>query len=363
MKLINKLQVERFRGIRDLSISRLAQINLIVGDNNCGKTSLLEAIQLLWKPGSLTNIEKLVKRRDDKRTFETDSLFDSVVSLFSRDGKDLKIQLSCEYDGNVISYWLFGKESMKLPSVDEKANDDCEKTDETSSDKCNFFNGKSICTFNARHFSTLDVQLDRRSCLLKDNNETKELIKIHYASPFESRQESKLKRIIREEQYKESCLRALQLFDPNIEDMRTFSSKNNRSMEYLKHKQFGDMPLSSYGDGIKKVLALFNAIIGAENGVLLIDEIETSIHMKHFDDIFRFLINACKEFNVQMFITTHSIEAVDGLLNTQDYETQSSNDEIMVVTLKRVNDKTYSSVLPGREVFEDRKDFGFEVRL
>ena len=110
-------------------------------------------------------------------------------------------------------------------------------------------------------------------------------------------------------------------------------------------------------------MVLSNAIAGAANGILLIDEIETAIHKKYYDDIFRFIVKACKAFNVQVFITTHSIEAIDGLLGTQNYETQTNDDAITVVTLKRENNKTYSRTLSGREVFENREAFDFEVRL
>ena len=37
MKLLSKLAVEGFRGMHDLKIDHLSQVNLIVGDNNCGK--------------------------------------------------------------------------------------------------------------------------------------------------------------------------------------------------------------------------------------------------------------------------------------------------------------------------------------
>ena len=118
--------------------------------------------------------------------------------------------------------------------------------------------------------------------------------------------------------------------------------KQKGPVEYLKHKRLGNMPLSTYGDGIKKVLVLANAIIGATDGILLIDEIETAIHKKYYNDIFRF---------------------IDGLLATQDYDIQSKEDAITVVTLRRENHKTYSRVLQGREVFKNREAFGFEVRL
>jgi AAA15 family ATPase/GTPase len=123
------------------------------------------------------------------------------------------------------------------------------------------------------------------------------------------------------------------------------------------------MPLSTFGDGIKKILVLSNAIAEAAGGILLIDEIETAIHKKYYDDIFHFIVKACKAFGVQAFITTHSLEAIDGLLETQDYTAQLEEDAITVITLKRENNRTCSRVLAGREVAENREAFGFEVRL
>ena len=121
--------------------------------------------------------------------------------------------------------------------------------------------------------------------------------------------------------------------------------------------------MSSYGDGIKKVLSLSNAIAMATGGILLIDEIETSIHKKYYYDIFRFLVKASKAFDVQVFITTHSIEAIDGILATQEYASQKNHDDICACTIKKTRDGTLSRILTGREVYENREAFGFEVRL
>jgi AAA15 family ATPase/GTPase len=185
-----------------------------------------------------------------------------------------------------------------------------------------------------------------------------------YVAPFEHLRGNVLSQIVRNESYKNICLKALQLFDQNIENLMILRSDvGNRPVEYIKHRKLGNMPLATYGDGIKKVLVLANAIAGAAGGVLLIDEIETAIHKKYYDDIFRFVIKACKAFNVQVFITTHSLEAIDGILATSDYDAQDEEDDIKVVTLKRENDSTFSRVLPGREVFTNREAFGFEVRL
>ena len=68
-------------------------------------------------------------------------------------------------------------------------------------------------------------------------------------------------------------------------------------------------------------------------------------------------------FDVQLFITTHSIEAIDGILATQDYDKQQTYDDICVCTIKREGNDTLSRILSGREVYENREAFGFEVRL
>ncbi len=372
MKLINKLQVERFRGIRDLSIDSLSQINLIVGNNNSGKTSLLEVLQLLREPGSLARLYKLAKLRDVMAPFNANSLYDSIIGMFPKKEDALTIRLSCEYDGKSISYVLSGKESKELLDVNEQTSTVYEATDENGITEIDVFEGQIVCTISEHTFGNPPLSSERRTTPIRLNRLTRvtgtklsadELIKINYVAPFEHFRGDNISRIIKNDQYKDNCLKTLQLFDPDIKDMTIFRSDvDNRPVEYLKHKRLGAMPLSSFGDGIKKALVLSNAIIGAENGILLIDEIETSIHNQYFDDFFRFLVEACKIFNVQAFITTHSLEAIDGLLNSQEYEMQSNNDDITVITLEREDDKTYSRVLPGREVFEDREAYDFEAR-
>ncbi|MDE5097180.1 MAG: ATPase, partial [Trichodesmium sp. St16_bin4-tuft] len=47
---IDNLTIHHFRGIRDLTLENLGQINLLVGVNNSGKTSVLEAIYTYCNP-------------------------------------------------------------------------------------------------------------------------------------------------------------------------------------------------------------------------------------------------------------------------------------------------------------------------
>lgn len=176
-----------------------------------------------------------------------------------------------------------------------------------------------------------------------------------------------LSSIIKNDSYKDLCVGILQLFDPGITDLLLLKNEiTNRPVECVRHKELGTMPLSTYGDGIKKVLSIASGISKAVDGILLIDEVETAIHSRYFDEIFRFIAAACRKFDVQVFITSHSIEAIDGFLAIEDYDRKTGGeDPISVVTLKKdLNSfRSYARVLSGRHVYQNREQFGFEVRL
>lgn len=42
MAAINSINIETFRGINNLKLDNLAEVNILTGDNNSGKTSILK---------------------------------------------------------------------------------------------------------------------------------------------------------------------------------------------------------------------------------------------------------------------------------------------------------------------------------
>lgn len=56
---ISNLHINAFRGIKGLTIGNLSTVNVLVGANNSGKTSVLESILFLSSPtdiGKITNM-------------------------------------------------------------------------------------------------------------------------------------------------------------------------------------------------------------------------------------------------------------------------------------------------------------------
>ena len=85
------LKIENFRGIKSLEIDDLARVNLFVGRNNCGKTSVLESAFLLTgmsNPTVLSMIENLrgllLDGSSDLKNFFYNQKYTEGFRLFGR---------------------------------------------------------------------------------------------------------------------------------------------------------------------------------------------------------------------------------------------------------------------------------------
>lgn len=82
MAFINSIDITKFRGIQKLEISEFSNINLIVGDNNSGKTTFLEAIQLLFAKSQLSSIKNVINQRTVLNP--NSSFYTSFIKMFNK---------------------------------------------------------------------------------------------------------------------------------------------------------------------------------------------------------------------------------------------------------------------------------------
>jgi AAA15 family ATPase/GTPase len=73
------------------------------------------------------------------------------------------------------------------------------------------------------------------------------------------------------------------------------------------------VPIGSMGDGIWRMLALSIAIALSKSGTLLVDEIDTGLHYTVMSKMWNLIYAAAKQFDVQVFATTHSYDCVHSL--------------------------------------------------
>ena len=97
---------------------------------------------------------------------------------------------------------------------------------------------------------------------------------------------------------------AIRIIEPAIERIASSGSDKLRSgvrvasrggiLVRLKGIK-GRVPIGSMGDGICGMLGLVLAVVRAENGILLVDEIDTGLHHTVMQDMWRFLYSVTQE--------------------------------------------------------------------
>lgn len=376
MIYLSDLFVEQFRGIKDLEVKNLGNVNLIVGDNNSGKTSVLEAIMLLRNVKEISNILNVARLRVSTAYSPfRQSMYDDFIYLFNQQENEKLIAVQGTINEETIGLTLHGKIENVMVDYRELNENDGRMMGHHSLENTyeeriiSEFQG-SLDNYSANQKASENVKINQFTKLTGMNVGMPSIVEMTYVSPTEHAFRNIFYSILKNDDYKQIVLQVIQIFDQDIEDLLYLTNEQtSRPVEYLKHKKLGNMPITTYGDGVRKVILLANSIVKSVGGILLIDEIETAIHASYYDDIFSFVIKACKQFNIQLFATTHSIEAVDGFLATQydkdsDVYDQEKNDLIRVITFRKSAEKntTDARVLTGEQVYRKREKFGFEVR-
>lgn len=101
-----------------------------------------------------------------------------------------------------------------------------------------------------------------------------------------------------------------------------------------------------------------SAVIAAKDGILLLDEFKTAIHTSAMNKTFKWIIESCKKLNVQVFMTSHSKEAIDKVLKCST----ECIDDMAVYTLYKDSEGTSVRRLDGKMAIEVQDEMGLELR-
>lgn len=374
MANINSIEINQFRGIRQLIISNFSKINLIVGDNNSGKTTFLEAVQLLFAKSQLSSVKNIIKQRTVLNVSES-SFYTSFIKMFNvnQESELLDFDIYAVSNNGPIRFEMRGRErtisgeealQMSTMSLGQKAHYKKEST--VVPETAKLFSG-SIISQNGKKPIEKDIHFTSL-----DNVSVGPVIKreVQYIPSFGHLRYDLLKNFVDNPEYKKLAISILKQFDDSIADICYTKADDGCFLESIITADGIKMPFSVYGDGVKKILYILNKLFDATDSILLIDEIETGLHKKYYDRLFPVVFELAKKLNVQLFIATHSMEAIDAILSYGNYENDSNDTEpIRVITLKKVysNDDKGSNVVArnvaGKYVYDNRKAFEFEVRL
>jgi predicted ATPase len=153
-------------------------------------------------------------------------------------------------------------------------------------------------------------------------------------------------------------VRILKQIDPGVQRLDLVRAGRVANRLQVKHEKTGATPLSVLGDGFRRALMIAVTIPTARGGILLIDELETALHVSVLDSVLGMLRWATEEFDVQVFATTHSLEAVDAVVRAFKEDPTA----VVGYRLERPEGRPLAKRLSGEGLRELRFEMGLEFR-
>jgi AAA15 family ATPase/GTPase len=361
---ITYFKVENFKKFDFLEVKNIGQFNLIVGDNNVGKTCLLEAMVLDSEPKKMLSylhhifnkrnifIDRNINYPINKEEFNFKNNFIGLVQK----NINLPIKLSKIIDSNkVISNQIENLTDFN-PLNNNETKDFIEKV--------GLFNYKGI------------NQLSKNWLIFKKaNNDLGSFDNLEYKTEFICDITSSFykdfyfyadyvplirisdiyeviyfyKEIVKSPDDEDKLISILGKIFKEIEIER-FSISENFNQELLnistkKKKEYH--PVNNYGDGFMRILTIFFEILYNKNKTFYIDEIEVGIHYSKLKNFWISVIQICKELDVQLFATTHSLECVKAF--TEASEKFDDKQSFKLIKLKEFHDTIKSISYPYEE--------------
>ena len=376
MQHIDNFTIGRFRGLRDLRIENLGQINLFVGNNNSGKTSVLEALSLFCDPLNWRKWYEATSTREVSNNLGRFSLIDRLTWLFPQmgdgkvNGSTQNPEISFSAQGSfpiekVSATYEKYAELMPLARATYSIEDIGVEEKEMEREGLKIH----VVVFASQYQPTLFDELDgsvKETLVFTDNitpavsRQRVPVLPTQIVNPFSHRSSTLLPSLwsdVVEADLKAETIELLRFFDPGIQEIDIISPTVRRQDISVKHAKLGRAPLNTFGDGLRRVFTLATTIPRVKDGLLLVDELETAIHTRALEKTFDWLVKACVHSNVQLFATTHSLEALDSLI-----EVSRDSADLVVYRLQQDRTQTTATRFDKDMIIRLREELGQEVR-
>lgn len=335
-KHLTYFRVENFKRFESFEMKNLGQFNLIVGDNNVGKTSVLEALLPSEEGWILTN-----------------RLFAALYFRKLKDNlknSDLEFYLNKEYaaqNSSILAINFFFK-FLTSPQEDTSIVFDRSSLKISVS---GLHSSSNPSTY--RYYDQAGINPNLNIPFIPfykghDNDLTT------FYSKLQSNKSMKV-----------NFIRSLNTIVPDLENIELSSQYQDSRPFLIVYQKHSDntLPLALFGDGTVKLFRLLAEIVLNRGNRLMIDEIDAGIYFKRFKDFWKVILQTAKENDVQLFMTTHNEECIKYFKEVLEFDLPEFQKDVRNITLientktKQVTAHTYDF-----EQFGNAINVGNEVR-
>lgn len=380
--MLKSIEIKNYRNLRHISIGQLGRVNLIIGKNNTGKTSLLESLRILLQSGFDTTVEKiLIARQERYKSFQELSLqIDELAGLFyGREGgfsEAEKIEILAKTQ-NALSPIGFGLRFVKYREQHVDFGEaDVPEIFANLITKAYKMKVEVPVQSNEGRIG-LEITSDQDKYIRSFNeNDMLDAIALNWLSARRTNACNFVSAVntvddndldiwwakIALTDGEDIAVSALQAVEPRVErisQVKELQDDDTRFVVRLNgHRK--PIPLRSMGDGMNRILTMVLAMINSAGGYLLVDEFENGLHYSVQQHLWQIVFHLAEELNVQVFATTHSndtISAFESVVNKDETNPLSG----LLIKLENIDENIESLVFEPDElkVIQDNR---IEVR-
>lgn len=322
-KHLDSLKIQNFRMLEDFEVAKLGQVNLIVGKNNSGKSTVLEALRIYAGNAHIEILKDILKARGEAYDFLAEEYLDienstnPFISLISNRIQSHRWSFS-------ISDLTHHKKVLFLYSTPSKNPPESEVIIATAlqtlknfqlyyNEPIRFFciikNQVNYKIFwkNETHLNTWLSSSDGSFLPLPLSFIDTQIMKINdLAKLWDNIVFTELEKIV---------LDILHIIEPQIQGLNFINDKYKTDGQRTGMVRLANhdkpIPLKSLGEGIQRILTIALNIPNAKDGFLLIDEFENGLHYSVQEKVWNLIFEMAKRLNIQVFATTHSWDCIE----------------------------------------------------
>jgi len=304
--VISSLIIDNFRCFQHFEMHGLGRVNLLVGKNNSGKTSLLEAVELLaaQDPAALLSV---LQRRSEWT---------------------VEIPEAGPVEHLVVRHLFFGHavndEGEFSIGDSDTENQVVVKLQPPAAGRESNIPSLCIEGRHRTHRIKLSSRLTAKSRSLylspKEADESP-VVQVVSTSSLDTYDVLKLLSDVLLTPNEQRLIEALRVVEPRVERIAVSPDETGRFRQFRRRGgikvKLSDselpVPITVLGDGVWRLMAISLALVQAKNGYLLVDEIDTGLHYTALSRMWNIVYETARRLNVQVFATTHSRDCYESL--------------------------------------------------